>query len=54
MERRVISTEFTDEDMKIESGLRPEHLRDYIGQDKDLKHLGKYLRKSKEKFKSVY
>ena len=49
MERRVISTEFTDEDMKIESGLRPEHLRDYIGQDKVKKNLKVYIEAAKER-----
>ncbi len=34
MEKRIITTEFTSEDMKIESNLRPEHLDDYIGQKK--------------------
>lgn len=49
MERRVISTEFTDEVMKIESGLRPEHLRDYIGQDKVKKNLKVYIEAAKER-----
>ncbi len=49
MERRVISTEFTDEDMKIESGLRPEHLRDYIGQDKVKKNLKVYIEAAKQR-----
>lgn len=49
MERRVISTEFTDEDMKIESGLRPESLRDYIGQDKVKKNLKVYIEAAKER-----
>ncbi len=49
METRVISTEFTDEDMKIESGLRPEHLRDYIGQDKVKKNLKVYIEAAKER-----
>ncbi len=49
MERRVISTEFTDEDMKIESGLRPENLRDYIGQDKVKKNLKVYIEAAKER-----
>lgn len=49
MERRVISTEFTDEDMKIESGLRPEHLQDYIGQDKVKKNLKVYIEAAKER-----
>ena len=34
MEKRMISTEFTEEDMPIESSLRPMALADYIGQEK--------------------
>ena len=49
MERRVISTEMTNEDMKIESGLRPENLRDYIGQDKVKKNLKVYIEAAKER-----
>ena len=35
--------------MKIESGLRPEHLRDYIGQDKVKKNLKVYIEAAKER-----
>ncbi len=34
MERRIINTELTPEDEKVESSLRPQYLRDYIGQEK--------------------
>ena len=34
MERRIINTELTAEDEKIESGLRPQYLGDYIGQER--------------------
>ena len=34
MERRVISTKMQEEDIKIESSLRPQKLEDYIGQEK--------------------
>ena len=34
MERRVISTKMQEEDIKIESSLRPQTLEDYIGQEK--------------------
>ena len=33
MEKRMISTEFTEEDMPIEAVLRPLTLADYIGQE---------------------
>lgn len=34
MSRRIITTEITEEDKKIESSLRPQHLCEYIGQEK--------------------
>ena len=34
MERRIITTEVTAEDKQIETGLRPQHLNEYIGQEK--------------------
>lgn len=34
MERRIITTEITEEDKKIEMNLRPQMLDDYIGQEK--------------------
>ena len=34
MEKRVISTELVEEDIKIENNLRPLALEDYIGQEK--------------------
>ena len=32
MDRRIITTEFTSEDVKIENNLRPSSLDEYIGQ----------------------
>ena len=32
MPRRVIETSIQEEDVKIEGGLRPQYLKDYIGQ----------------------
>ena len=34
MEKRMISTELVEEDVKIENNLRPLSLEDYIGQEK--------------------
>ena len=34
MEKRVISTRVQEEDIKIESSLRPQKLEDYVGQEK--------------------
>lgn len=43
MEKRMISTEFTEEDMPIEAGLRPLTLADYVGQEKVKKNLKIYI-----------
>ena len=37
MERRIITTDVLEEDVKIEGSLRPQHLDDYIGQEKTKK-----------------
>ena len=34
MERRLIETGFTEEDRKVEGSLRPQRLKDYVGQEK--------------------
>ena len=34
MERRIITTDVLEEDVKIEGSLRPQRLDDYIGQEK--------------------
>ena len=34
MSRKIITTEVTEEDKKVETNLRPQLLKDYIGQDK--------------------
>ena len=34
MSRKIITTEVTEEDKKIEGSLRPQHLNEYIGQEK--------------------
>ena len=34
MARRVIETSVQEEDVKIEGSLRPQYLKDYIGQEK--------------------
>ena len=43
MEKRVISTQVQDEDIKIEKNLRPQKLDDYIGQQKAKKNLKVYI-----------
>ena len=49
MEKRTISTEFTEEDMPIESSLRPMALADYIGQEKVKKNLKVYIEAAKSR-----
>ncbi len=43
MARRMITTEFTEEDAKIEGSLRPQLLKEYIGQQKAKKNLKVYI-----------
>ena len=47
MARRMITTEFTEEDEKIEGSLRPQLLKDYIGQQKVKKNLKVYIEAAK-------
>lgn len=47
--KRSITTEFTDEDMKIESGLRPQLLKDYIGQEKVKDNLKIFIEAAKQR-----
>ena len=49
MEKRMISTEFTEEDMPIESSLRPMALADSIGQEKVKKTLKVYIEAAKSR-----
>ncbi len=49
MERRVISTELTEEDEAIEPGLRPMYLSEYIGQDKLKQVLKVYIDAAKNR-----
>lgn len=43
MDRRIITTEFTSEDSSIENNLRPETLRDYVGQEKIKENLQVFI-----------
>ncbi len=49
MERRIITTEATEEDKKIETGLRPQLLREYIGQEKIKTTLKVYIDAAKSR-----
>ena len=47
MEKRVISTQMQDEDIKIEKTLRPMTLDEYIGQEKAKANLKVYIEAAK-------
>lgn len=49
MARRTITTEFTEEDAKIEGSLRPQLLAEYIGQQKAKKNLKVYIEAAKQR-----
>ncbi len=49
MERRVISTELVEEDVKIENNLRPLYLADYVGQENVKRNLKVYIEAAKER-----
>lgn len=49
MSRRIITTENLEEDVKIESYLRPQFLDDYIGQEKAKEILKVYITAAKER-----
>ena len=47
MGKRIITTENLEEDIKLEGQLRPQHLTEYIGQEKAKKTLGIYIEAAK-------
>jgi Holliday junction DNA helicase RuvB len=49
MAKRIITTESLEEDIKIESSLRPQFLNDYIGQEKAKGTLNIYIKAAKER-----
>lgn len=49
----MITTEFTQEDEKIETGLRPQYLKDYIGQKKVKDNLKVYIEAAKQRQESL-
>ena len=48
MEKRVISTQLQQEDEKTETSLRPQKLKDYIGQKKAKENLKVYIEAAKQ------
>ena len=53
MEKRVISTQMQDEDIKIEKTLRPMTLDEYIGQEKAKANLKVYIEAAKQRGESL-
>lgn len=53
MAARVIETKLLDEDVKIEGSLRPQYLKDYIGQQKIKEILNIYIEAAKQRSDSL-
>jgi Holliday junction DNA helicase RuvB len=53
MKKRIITTENLEEDIKIENHLRPQLLRDYIGQEKTKETLKIYIEAAKSRKESL-
>ncbi|MBR3517348.1 MAG: Holliday junction branch migration DNA helicase RuvB [Lachnospiraceae bacterium] len=53
MEKRMIETTYTEEDVQIESTLRPQFLKDYVGQEKIKANLQVYIDAAKERGDSL-
>lgn len=51
--KRIIETNFTEEDVKIEGSLRPQNLDDYIGQSKIKENLRIYIEAAKQRGDSL-
>ncbi len=53
MNNRIITTEFTEEDVAIEGSLRPKYLDDYIGQEKVKNNLKVFIEAAKQRGESL-
>ena len=49
MAKRMITTEFTKADEKIETSLRPQYLKEYIGQEQTKRNLKVYIEAAKQR-----
>ena len=49
MERRIITTDVMEEDIRTEGSLRPQYLKDYIGQEKAKSNLKVYIEAAKQR-----
>lgn len=52
-ERRIITTDITEDDIRIEPGLRPKRLADYIGQEKAKSTLKIFIEAAKQRHDSL-
>lgn len=53
MSKRIITTDFTEEDSRIENSLRPQTLDEYIGQEKVKNNLKIYIEAAKQRNESL-
>lgn len=53
MEKRIITTDVMEEDIRIEGSLRPQYLKDYIGQEKAKHNLKIYIEAAKQRKDSL-
>lgn len=53
MEKRIITTDVMEEDLRIEGSLRPQTLEDYIGQEKAKQNLRIYIEAAKQRKDSL-
>lgn len=49
MEKRIITTDVTEEDLPVEGSLRPQTLDEYIGQEKTKKNLKVYIKAARQR-----
>ena len=52
-ERRIITTDVTPEEQRLENSLRPQLLKDYIGQEKIKTNLKVYIDAAKSRGESL-
>lgn len=53
MGKRIITTDVMEEDIRMEGSLRPQYLKDYIGQEKAKKNLKVYIEAAKQRKDSL-
>ena len=53
MDKRIITTDMMEEDIRMEGSLRPQYLKDYIGQEKAKQNLKIYIEAAKQRKESL-